>query len=378
MSAGQQKRQRPRRRNKRPPLTVIVWLGAIVVAGGLFGLRGEQTAFKGVARTVLFEVSPNASGTVARVTVDLYDRVEAGEIVAMLNAEQVAAKLATAEARLGELRADLDSAQDTLVRGIGPNQLDWRSDLRRFEIDTEKRRLDALELEVRIETDQVERQRLATQLNRLRALHEGGYIATEELDNAELLHERVSTRIRKNEKLRIDLQETLVVAEERLTKFEDNLARDEDQTSLLGPWKAAIDVQKHKIEEVRTARAGLVLRAPVSGQVTQVRLRPGSGVTSGETVVTISQDTVTEVIAYLPESEPFSAERDSRVLLSRSHTPWDTTETEILRASPHIERLPKRLWNNPVLPEYGRPFIVASVPSLGLLPGEQVSIRFLP
>ena len=158
----------------RPPVTVTVWLCAIIAAGGLFGLRAEQTAFKGVARIVLFEVAPESAGTVARVTVDLYDRVEAGEIVAMMNAEPVAAQLATAEAVLAGLRADLESAQETILRGVGPNRLDWRSDLRRFDFDVERRRLGVVEIEVQVETDEVEKQRLAVQLKRLRPLNEEG------------------------------------------------------------------------------------------------------------------------------------------------------------------------------------------------------------
>ena len=84
--------------------------------------------------------------------------------------------------------------------------------------------------------------------------------------------------------------------------YEDNVPVGDERESVLAPWKAAIDVQARKIEEVRTARAGLVLRAPVGGQITQVRQRPGSGVSSGDSVVTISQDTAIEIIAYLRKS----------------------------------------------------------------------------
>ena len=63
------------------PLTVLVWFLAFVAALVLLTSRGRNLDYVGLARAVQYEVSPVMTGQVASLPVDLYEPVEAGEVV---------------------------------------------------------------------------------------------------------------------------------------------------------------------------------------------------------------------------------------------------------------------------------------------------------
>ncbi len=359
------------------PLTVVVWGCAVIAVVGILSNRVGRFEYVGIARTTYYEVSPSTVGTVERIAVDLYEPVEAGEVVATLEPDAVKASLATANAVLENLEAELNAARTVLARGIGPQQLDWRTDLSGFEVEVEDRRLDELALKVTLESDEVEKQRLAVQLLRLEPLHEDGIVSTSEYDDVRLLHDQISRRIEENEILLAAIQEDFRTAEARKLAFEESLPVHGREDSLLEPLRVALEVQAKRIDEIRVERQRLVLHSPVAGQVSQVPTQSGQSVVAGEPVVMIAQRFASEVVGYLPEYAPRMAEANMQVVVARSSDPAVAAESVVLRVSPTIEVIPERLWRRPGVPEYGRPFVVATAQPLQLVPGESVSISFM-
>jgi hypothetical protein len=51
--------------------------------------------------------------------------------------------------------------------------------------------------------------------------------------------------------------------------------------------------------------------------------------------------------------------------------------SKVTYVGPIIEQMPARLWQNPNVPQWGRPFLIAVHPKLQLIPGELVGIRGL-
>ena len=358
-------------------LSVAVWLGAIAVAAFILVGRTTQVGYTGLARTAEYEVSPVAAGRLDRLVVQLYERVEAGEVVASLDGSEVRARLATAEAELANLQAQLEAARTTLVRGVGPQQRGWRADLRRFEIDLEQRRLEALALEVAMENDRVEKQRLGFARERVAELHRDGVVSDAEYDDARLLHVQVVRRLDKNRALLSKTRDEVYAAAERKREFERSLPTEGREDAFLEPWRTALGVQAMRVEEIRGERQRLLLTSPVGGQVSQILGSRGQAVLAGEPVVMIAQRYASEAVAYMPEEDTRRVEPDMPVLISRRGAGGRVAESFVLRVAPTVEMLPARLWRTPDIPAYGRPFVVAVTQPLELVPGEAVNVRLL-
>ncbi len=111
----------------------------------------------GLARAIEHEVSVAVPGTLANVLVDMFEDVEKGQLVALLDDRQVAATLAVAAAELSVLTRQQDAALGATANSgaVSGATVGWMSERRRFDMDVENRRLEALAL--RLETRVVAR-----------------------------------------------------------------------------------------------------------------------------------------------------------------------------------------------------------------------------
>ncbi len=357
----------------RPDITA--WLAAVVVVTLLLLGRGAAVEYPAIARAKNFEVSPVTAGVIKRVTVDIYESIDAGDMVAVFDDSPLMARLATEQAVLGQLRAELLSAQSVLRTGIGPARLDWRDQARRFAVDVERLRLDTLALEVTIENDKVEKQRLGLARDRVADLREQGIVSEAEYDEAHLFYQQMLKRLEHN---RILLDETageLRGALARKAEFDSQRPDTEAGSDLLGPFSAAVGAQQRRLEEIRVERERLILRAPVSGQISQVLALAGQSVLPGEAVATVSPRYANEAIGYLPEHAARLVRPEQRVLVSTLGRPVSRATSYVLRVSPTVELLPERLWQRAGLAEYGRAFTIAVGSPLEALPGEALAVR---
>ena len=354
---------------------VTAWLAAVLVVTVLLAGRGGGVEYPAIARAKNFEVSPVTAGIIERVTVDIYETIDAGDMVAVLGGAPLAARLATEQAVLEQLRAELVSAGSVIRTGVGPDRLDWRDQARRFAVDAETLRLDRLALEVTIENDKVTKQRLGLARQRMADLREQGIVSEAEFDEAHLLYQAVLKRLKHNRILLAETGQELRAALARQAEFDNARPGAADSGQLLAPFRASIAAQEKRLDEIRVERERLVLRAPISGQISQVLALAGQSVLPGEPVAMVSPRYASEAIAYLPEHAARMIRPEQPVRVSTRGRPMSRASSFVLRVSPTVEALPERLWQRPGLPEYGRPFTVAVGSPLEVLPGEALSVR---
>jgi len=294
--------------------------------------------------------------------------------VAMLDDVVVTASLEVADAELRALEAELSRTRALAQSGGSREQLASRDDARRFEIDAEDRRLEALSLSVAIETDRVEEQRLALKMQRLRPLNQSGIVSADEYDDIRLQHDRVGKRIAENKAALATTQEKLSAAENRKQQYLASAAGMEEQLgSDLSILEARIEAQTHRVTAARARREALVLRAPVSGRVQAVLAQAGQSIVAGEAVAVITPRFTDEIVAYVPEQDRRLIDENAPVEVLLGGWPPRSTPSRVLRVSPAIEPLPRRLWRSPNAPEYGMPFVVNVAKPL--MPGERVRVR---
>lgn len=355
------------------PLNVAVWVIAFAVALWMLADRSAEIEFTGLARALEYEISPAAAGSVATLLVDLYEPVESGQPLVRLDDTAVVARLETARAALARSQAEL-AAQ---MAAAGFDDAGLAEDLRRFQVDEERLRLQVLELRVALEADRIEADRQAIQLKRTAALFADGILSESEYDDQRLLSERVERRIAEQEVLLAQTEEEQRIAAARVRSFEQRFSVTVAADSVIEPLRSALRIAELEVAEVEIERRGLTLRAPVNGRIGRVLARPGRSVTVGEPLLTVVEEIASEVVAYLPESHRDSIELGSTLVAWRRGAPTQTAESVVVRIGPAIEELPQRLWHDPNVPQYGRPFVVQGVAPLRPTPGEELGLRSL-
>lgn len=362
---------------KRRYLPVVVWCVAVLLCCWMLIGRATRFEYLGLARSTQYVVSTSEVGQLETLLVDLYDRVEAGDIVATLDDSEIAARLERSRATIRQLSAELDAARTEMLATSRLDQASWHNDLRRFKTDEEDRRLAMLELRVEVESDQIELERLALELQRAGPLLEAGLIGQEEYDNIQLQYDTARARVEESEILLAQTESEYRTAQLRRQSFEEGLPLPPAEEPLLLPLREAITVESQRLREIEARRQATVLRSPITGQVSSITCRQGQTVVPGEPILTIADGLVTEILAYVDETDGRRARKNAPVLVASRRQPDKVAESIVIRLGPDVEMLPQRLWRSPATPEYGRAVVIAAVPGLELTPGELLTVRVL-
>ena len=291
--------------------------------------------------------------------------------MAKLDDTQVVANIETARATITQLSAELKAARISLLSDSAA----LTADLRRFQIDEEQRRLDALELRVIIESDEIDAERQALEVERNRPLLESGLISQMDFDSVRLRYETVRRRIEENRILLAQTEEEFRTAQSRRKSYEEGMPGEPAEEPLLMPLRSAIAVENGRLREIELQREALFLRSPVAGQVSQLLCRRGQSVIPGEPIVMVAERSTREILAFLKDGSKVA--RNTPVMISSRSNPERVAESQIIRVGPTVQELPQRLWRDPRTPVYGRSVIIAGVQGLELTPGELVNIKLI-
>ena len=356
---------------------LIVWsVCALIVAVMLFG-RASQLEYVGLAQAMEYPISPVATGTVQSVVVDIYDRVDVGEMVAKLDDSSLLASIATSSAKVVRLHAELEAARATLLTNEGQGLANWAADLRRFQADEQQRRLDVLSLRVIHEQRQIELERMEIEEQRARELFDAGVTAKTLWDRARLRRDEVRQGLEEGRVLLEQTEAEYYAAKTRREEYETGLPNKDWMDPILRPLRESIEVESRRLDEIDVKRQALVLRSPVAGQVSEILCRRGHSVRPGEPVVVVSEGSVREILAYLAEDDGREIAPSTPVMVSTRAGGGTVSESVVIRVGPSIQEMPQRLWRNPRRPDYGRAVVIAAVPGMRLTPGEMVNVKFL-
>jgi multidrug resistance efflux pump len=360
-------------RTRRLPL--VVWGAAVLFLLATFVGRSVEHRHVAIAQAREFELSIPRDGVIASIGVDLLERVEPGTVIASLGDPELEHLLAVSEATVGQLRDEIDAARATHRAEQSRTLSEWETDRRRFQMDAENRRLEALALRVDVESARVEEERQALEVRRARSLLDAELLSEAEYEAARLLHQEVRRRLAETETLLARTEEELRTSEDRRVEYERVAPTVAGEEPVVRPLEAAVGVELRRLADLERQRDALVLRSPVAGQVTQLLCREGQAVVAGEPVAVVTERSVQEVVAWLLEQDASRIEVATPVVLSRRGN-GATGESVVVRVAESIQPLPERFWRDARSPIYGRAVIIAPVAALDLAPGEILDVRF--
>jgi len=392
----------------RHAVPVVVWLGAVSAVGWLFYQRSESFQIVGIAQSEVRQIASDCTARIVDVQVEMFQPVTAGQTLAVLNTvpaselateAQLRTQVATAAAQIERLMASLIPAQEQLLSDASDLQISHADNVRQFARDVEAARLHGLQVQTAIAAEQIELNRLATEIQAAEELVEKKVVVPFELERLRIQHESTAKKIdeyrRELEQAREDQKE----AQRRCDEFSQQEVLLPSVDDALDAIRKEAKVQEETIKGVQAqiaalkARTAVEIRSPIDGVIipipgkaNEVLLkrqgeesirRAGEVVSAGDPILAVAQTEPTEIVAYANEYQVGFLEQDMSVELVKMRYPAQIAQSRVLSIGPTIELLPQRLWRSPTAPQWGRPVVIEVPRGLMLVPGELVGIRGL-
>lgn len=237
------------------------WLRSVVMAiAALFGGGPETSTFYGYVEGEYVRLAPRDGGTLAELLVSRGDKVRAGQVVALLEADSESAARDDARARVAQAEAQLDN----LRKGKRPAEVQAVA-------AQQSQAAAALKL-------------AEAQLRRQEGLRNSSAFSPERLDEARASYERDRARL-------AELNAQVTVA--RLAARDDEIAAAE----------AALEAVRAALRQADWRLAQRTLLAPADALVADTLFVAGEHVPAGTPVVSLLPPSNIKLRVFVPEAE---------------------------------------------------------------------------
>ena len=228
-----------------PALLLIVAVVVLSAVCGFYAFRPEKEIIQGEVEVTEYRVSSKVPGRVAKILVEEGQKVHAGDVLAVLEAPDVAAKLTQAEGAEAAAAAQSRKAQ----KGAREEQIQGAYELWQKAI--------------------AGRQVMEKSYARVKRLHDEGVATTQKLDE-------------------VVAQRDAAIATERAAKSQYDLAKNGAQLEDKQAAAAVVQRAEGAIREVRSYLKETVLRASLDGEVTDIFPSLGELVGTGAPVMNVA------------------------------------------------------------------------------------------
>jgi len=378
---------------------VVVWLGAVACVVALFHHRAKRFEVLGIAQGQVRQVSATCRGRLKSVPVQLFQKVKAGDVVAVIDTipddEHLEAELAAASAQIQYLKAELAASRDRLTAEAANLETDRIGAHRRFSVDVENARLRVLELKAALETDRImlEDIQLNAKIYTSQNISDQNVATYYERQRMQIEYAALAKKIEDNELLLAQAETDLIETQKRHDEFTQRQTQHPSMDTALEVTRRAIEVQEREIDRLLARREPLVLKAPIDGVVSQILRRPvrrtgegvvrqmirraGEAVLDGEPILTVSATEPDEILTYARREQSGLVRVGMEVEIIKETEPAQIARSHVVHLGPIMEVAPQRLWIVPDNPDWGRPMLIKIPPGMKLIPGEVVGIKGL-
>jgi multidrug resistance efflux pump len=318
----------------------------------------------------------------------LYDRVEAGTVLAKLDDGPTLALIDTVRKELAQAKGEVAAAEEEFHTTQDDRQFERYREARELAIDIENRRLEIADRKTLLATDLMELERQQQRLDVVEKLKAKDTRLMSDLDSLEI------RRLRDVAKERITGHQQWIASAEPLLK--SALARYSRQTApvkadlerVLGPLRAAIEYQAARVRELEVILPALEIRSPISGYIVPTTLSnnapvqpilamPGQQVKAGTVLFTIAADEPEYIVSYVRPTQRLQPEVGMTVAVRPRHGK-QVAHAAVERVGPQVELVPSHQIRDQKVMEWGLPVRIQVPKALQLRPGELVDLRFLP
>ena len=278
------------------PLLVfwLLWAAAAVAAWRLHQTTAGATALMpGVAETIEFRMAARQPERLVALAAELGDSVKKGDLLAVQDAGPLNRELAVLAAQLAFAEADMH----TEALALGRSRV---TDERIFQKTVDQTEVGLMGAKVDAERDRAELDGVQMRLKFWGKWVEDKLASAQTYEDLRAQAAVLARRIALRDQVVVAWQARLGQMKARLGHFQQFAVPDPPKAPLeeLAGHRALLDVARTKLQVVETQRESLLLRAPESGVISAVWLRPGDVPTLGAPIVTIRDPHPLRVLAY--------------------------------------------------------------------------------
>jgi multidrug resistance efflux pump len=389
-------------------LPVFVWLVAVLCVVGLFTRRAQRFEVLGMARGQIRQIAATSTGRLKDVYVDVFEKVEAGQTLAVIDTvlddermveAELKSQLDAAIAEIEHLTAQLVPTQDALEAEKADRQINFTAQMRQFLLDIDQARLQILDVKAQIASDRVFLADLTSELKITEALFKEDVVTAYELQKVRAQHDSLAEKISENEAMLSQAEEDLITAQQRLDEFAKHPPVNPSVDGALEVIRKEVRVQEELVHglmeqiEAFESRRFVELKAPFAGVVISIQgranqtalrrpgedviRRAGEVVQAGDSILAIAKSKPVEIVAYVGESQLGLVQERTPVEIIKSRPPEQKAQCEVEYIGPALELMPEQLWRNPTIPQWGQPIVIRIPEGMELIAGELVGIRAL-
>jgi HlyD family secretion protein len=299
----------------------------------------------GVTETV---VGAQATGIVERVFVQEGDRVEAGQVLAVLKRDVARAQVAQAAQAVDTARAQLAQVQ----RGPLPSEVEAaaeqarqaRAQLAQQSAAVRQAEQKVAQARAQLKQLQAERDLAATQLRRAVTLHDRGYISRADYDQAQTQFRVAAERVTAAQQAVVAAQADVQAAQAGLEAAQANVKALEArlQTVQTGATPEEIEVARQRVADaehaLRVAREqaeAAVVTAPFAGVIAAINAEPGQPVGTQGVVRLVS--TALEIRLDVDEGNLADLALGQEAIISSSTFPDSTFRGQVVEIGAAVD-----------------------------------------
>jgi multidrug resistance efflux pump len=314
--------------------------------------------------------------TLAQGPVQLYQKVQEGDVVAQLDPGPSRASLATLQEELKRLQDELHATEATVAEQQEARLHDELVQKRQLEQQIEALTLDIEDRKTLIQADEVELARLEEKYEAVEQLYQQKVESRLALVNIKSQRDVIQKRLEGNRQALQEAESQKQKCQQRLADYKLTAAAEMEK--VLAPLRSAIEAQKKRIDEVQIQVENLLIRAPFDGVVTFIHKWAGQNVLAGDPVVRIADTESRFILSYVRQDVGVRPTVGMPVEVSVRSLPRLTARSEVDEVGPQIEPVPVHQLKDPQVPEWGLPVRIGVPKGLNVRPGELVDVRFRP
>ncbi len=366
---------------------VAIWLVAVTAVVALYVQRTKTFSVTGLAISRTQTVAAIDDGILRRLPAALYQTVKQDDVLAVVELGSplqneyrqaaLAAQKATAQAELERLESELAAAKEKMGLELNLQVADQTLQKRRLLLDVEQAKLEILRIRTSLEPDRVQLTGVELEKKTLEQLLQKQAVEPYEVQKVQLQYEQLNQKIQAQARLLEQAEADWQQAKLRLETFPSTGQPEDKLETLLEPLRKALVVQEKRLAELFAPTTQMTLTAPFDGLVSAMYCTQGQAVTAGQTILTLNAPSADFITVWLDQAQVGSITEMTQVEVVKMTTPRKIFRSRVMSVGPVIEEMPRQLWKNPAMPQWGRPARIAVPPDAGLLGNEIVGIRGL-
>lgn len=327
---------------------VITFFVVLVIVISLWGSKTQQSSFIGKVMADTAFVSAPLTGQVQGFTLQEFDVVQAGDVIATV---------AVADSAMLQAKLDVFRTQIELMKATQ----EPISDVQRNRINLISLQLDVINETIEFESLNIRRIQLLRDTERMNELFDRNLISPQDLEDANLDLSLVTSAYEAKKSLIADMEREM----KRLVTYEDG-----------DPVSLGISALEAEMEEAYQEFKPIVLIAPISGTVAKVFAPNGAYLRGGDPLVLIASPTPTHIIGYIRQPISIKPHIGMTVQIRTRTYPKQIAEAVIDRTGAQIMVYDANLQRGSGFIESGIPVRISldGLGHLDLIPGEILDV----